>query len=67
MDEALRQFARQVVDAENIWRGLCPNPLAGTSLAGWPKMTISRGEVVWQDGRLTASGGRGELIRQEAR
>jgi D-hydantoinase len=59
--------ARQVVETENLWRGLCPNPLAGTSLAGWPQMTISRGEVVWQNGQLTASGGRGELIRQAAR
>ena len=56
--------ARQVVEAERIWPGVCPNPLAGRSLAGWPKTTISRGEVVWDDGQFTAAGGRGELITQ---
>ncbi|WJR76661.1 amidohydrolase family protein [Bradyrhizobium sp. NP1] len=56
--------ARQAVDAEKIWPGVCPNPLAGASLAGWPKTTISRGEVVWDDGQFTANGGRGELIAQ---
>ena len=56
--------ARQVVEAERIWPGVCPNPLAGRSLAGWPKTTISRGEVVWDDGQFTAAGGRGELVPQ---
>jgi dihydroorotase (multifunctional complex type) len=56
--------ARQVVEAERIWPSVCPNPLVGRSLAGWPKTTISRGEVVWDDGQFTAAGGRGELIPQ---
>jgi dihydropyrimidinase len=56
-----------VVDAEKIWRGVCPNPLAGASLGGWPQTTISRGVVVWENGEFTASGGRGELIPQVGR
>ncbi len=58
---------RRTVDAEQIWPSVCPSPLAGASLAGWPKMTISRGEVVWENGQFMASGGRGELIRQRRR
>jgi dihydropyrimidinase len=58
---------RRVVDAEKIWRGVCPNPLAGASLGGWPQTTISRGVVVWENGEFTASGGRGELIPQVGR
>jgi dihydroorotase (multifunctional complex type) len=59
--------ARQVVDAARVWPEVCPNPLAGASLAGWPKTTISRGEIVWDDGCFTALGGRGELIPQHPR
>lgn len=58
---------RRVVDAEKIWREVCPSPLAGKSLAGWPRTTIARGEVVWDDGQFTAAGGRGELIQQARR
>jgi dihydropyrimidinase len=56
--------ARQTVDAARIWPDVCPNPLAGAVLAGWPHTTISRGEVVWSEGRLMAAPGRGELIPQ---
>jgi D-hydantoinase len=58
---------RRVVDAERIWCGVCPNPLAGALLGGWPQTTISRGVVVWENGEFTASGGRGELIPQVGR
>lgn len=58
---------RRAVDAEKVWPNVCPNPLVGVPLAGWPQTTISRGEVVWHDGQFTASGGRGELIPQVRR
>jgi dihydropyrimidinase len=58
---------RQVVEPDRIWPHVCPNPLAGASLAGWPRTTISRGEVVWDNGQFRASGGRGQLIAQVAR
>jgi dihydropyrimidinase len=29
---------------------------------GWPEITISRGEVVWRDGRLLGRAGRGAFI-----
>ncbi len=58
---------RRAVDAEKVWPNVCPNPLVGVPLVGWPQTTISRGEVVWHDGQFTASGGRGELIPQVRR
>jgi dihydroorotase (multifunctional complex type) len=56
--------ARQTVDADVLWPSVCPSPIAGRSLAGWPLLTMSRGEVVWRDDKVTAGAGRGELIGQ---
>jgi dihydroorotase (multifunctional complex type) len=56
--------ARRTVDAAAIWPDVCPNPLAGASLAGWPRTTISRGEVVWDEGQIIGSGKRGQAIPQ---
>jgi dihydroorotase-like cyclic amidohydrolase len=54
----------RVVDAEHLWPGICPHPLAGQSLVGWPRTTISRGEIVWDEGEVTAKYGRGRLVEQ---
>jgi dihydropyrimidinase len=59
--------ARRTVDAAKIWPDVCANPLAGASLAGWPQTTISRGEVVWDDGQLMGSGSRGHAVPQVPR
>src|SRR5690606_31335195 len=56
---------RQVVDAEALWPSRSPSPLAGQSLAGWPQMTFSRGEIVWRAGEIVAAPGRGTFIPQE--
>lgn len=56
--------ARQTVDAQKLWPNVSPSPLVGESLAGWPYLTMSRGEVVGRDGELAAVAGRGESIRQ---
>jgi len=37
-------------------------PYEGMAVRGWPEMTISRGEVVWRDGRLVGAPGRGAFI-----
>jgi dihydroorotase (multifunctional complex type) len=59
--------ARRTVDAATFWPNVCPSPLAGRSLAGWPAITISRGQIIWRDGKLTAADGRGQLIKQTGR
>jgi dihydropyrimidinase len=40
------------------------SPYDGWSVTGWPVITISRGEVVYQDGRITAEPGRGRLVKR---
>ena len=57
--------ARRAVDTAQLSPGVAPGPLDGVSLAGWPELTISRGEIVWRDGQLTAEAGRGRLIHQK--
>ncbi|MBI3513225.1 MAG: dihydropyrimidinase [Proteobacteria bacterium] len=37
-------------------------PYEGMELTGWPKITLSRGEVVCQDGQVTATPGRGKFL-----
>jgi dihydroorotase-like cyclic amidohydrolase len=59
--------ARKTVDAEAIWPHVCPSPLAGAVLAGWPHITISRGDMIWHDGKWMAEPGRGHLVAQEPR
>jgi dihydropyrimidinase len=40
-------------------------PYEGRAVTGWPVVTISRGEIVWRDGQITAKPGRGEFLRCE--
>ena len=40
------------------------SPYDGHEVRGWPKWTIARGEVVLEDGVVTASPGRGRLVRR---
>ncbi len=35
---------------------------AGTQVTGWPEITIRRGEVVYQDGKVTGVAGSGRLV-----
>jgi dihydropyrimidinase len=36
---------------------------AGREIFGWPAYTISRGEIIFQDGHINAQAGRGRLVR----
>lgn len=38
-------------------------PYEGMRVRGWPVTTISRGDIVWADGALTAALGRGAFLR----
>ena len=40
-------------------------PYAGRELQGWPVTVLSRGEVIVEDGKLTAQRGRGRFIARE--
>jgi dihydropyrimidinase len=37
-------------------------PYEGMHVTGWPEMTLSRGEVVWDNGRVDAQIGRGQFL-----
>jgi dihydropyrimidinase len=36
----------------------------GTKVTGWPRITIRRGQVVYQDGQITARPGSGQLVQR---
>jgi dihydroorotase-like cyclic amidohydrolase len=55
---------RETIDMASVSPNVCPSPLASQPLAGWAHTTISRGEVVWQDGQCVAAPGRAMLIPQ---
>ncbi len=38
---------------------------AGWEVTGWPRITMRRGEILYEDGRITAEPGSGELLRRE--
>lgn len=40
-------------------------PYEGMQVRGWPVMTLSRGEIVWNDGKVLGSQGRGEFLARE--
>jgi dihydropyrimidinase len=40
-------------------------PYAGQTVRGWPVMTISRGDVVWDDGEIFSHAGRGRFIARK--
>ena len=48
-----------VVDAEDDPSSSDYTPFQGWTLTGWPVMTVRRGEVVYEDGRVTARAGSG--------
>jgi dihydropyrimidinase len=41
------------------------SPYEGWEATGWPVMTLSRGEVIYANGEVTAARGRGRLVRQD--
>jgi dihydropyrimidinase len=40
------------------------SPYEGRVVSAWPIMTFSRGELVWNNGQLPASPGRGQFVTQ---
>ncbi|MGE0874536.1 MAG: dihydroorotase family protein [Burkholderiales bacterium] len=58
---------RELVDMTAVSPGVCASPLSMRPLAGWPRTTISRGEVVWDEGRVVGAPGRAQLVPQAPR
>ena len=38
-------------------------PYEGRTVRGWPITTLSRGEVVWDDGKVLGKPGRGRFLK----
>lgn len=58
---------REQVDMHALSPGVLPNPATARPLAGWPEITVSRGEVVFEMGADCANPGRARLIAQQER
>ena len=57
--------AREQLDCARVWPDVCPSPLADRPLAGWPSITMSRGEIVFDGDDVVGRAGRGQLIAQQ--
>ena len=54
--------ATRTIDAGTMETRADYSPYDGWEVTGWPVATISRGEVVYQDGRVVAARGRGRPV-----
>ena len=62
-DVAIWDPDREVVITQDLMHGNVDyTPFEGVEVRGWPVVTISRGEVICENGALTAERGRGEFI-----
>jgi dihydropyrimidinase len=62
-DLALWDPKREVTIANDaLHHNVDYTPYEGMSVRGWPVTTVSRGEIVWADGRFDAKPGRGNFL-----
>jgi dihydropyrimidinase len=59
--------ARRTVDGRTMYSKAGYTVYDGTEVCGWPVVTISRGDVLFEDGKMTAERGRGRWLRASAR
>jgi dihydropyrimidinase len=65
-DFAIWDRDREVtIENELLHHAVDYTPYAGQTVRGWPVMTISRGDVVWDDGKVYAKPGRGLFIERQ--
>ena len=55
---------RKVIRAEDMHSAADWEPFEGWEVEGWPRMTLSRGEVVVDNGKVRARPGRGRLLKR---
>ncbi len=54
----------RIIDGATMYSRSDYSPYDGFEVRGWPKWTISGGEVVAEDGKVSGTPGRGKLIRR---
>jgi dihydropyrimidinase len=52
-------ISREILHEEVDW-----TPYEGLNLKGWPQATISRGEIIVENGEFKGQAGRGRFIRR---
>jgi dihydropyrimidinase len=57
--------AKRVISAQDCFSKADYSIYEGWEVQGWPQYTISRGEVIYANGEITAKPGRGRLVRRE--
>jgi dihydropyrimidinase len=56
---------RKELKAEDMLSRCDYLPYAGYRTRGWPVLTMSRGDVIWDRGRIAGAKGRGRFLRRE--
>lgn len=54
--------ARRTIRAADMHSACDYDPYEGWDVTGWPELVIARGEIVFADGNVTGSPGRGQLV-----
>lgn len=54
----------RVIDGQSMYSRSDFSPYDGWRVTGWPRWTISRGEVVVENGSVVAEPGRGQLVKR---
>jgi dihydropyrimidinase len=55
------------ITAERLHDNMDYTPFEGMSVRGWPVVTLSRGETVWEDGEVAGEPGRGRFLDRQPR
>jgi dihydropyrimidinase len=53
----------EIIANERLHHAVDFTPYEGIAVTGWPIITISRGEVLYRDGKVLAAPGRGQFLR----
>jgi dihydropyrimidinase len=57
--------ARVTITNDALHHRMDYTPYEGWTVTGWPVVTISRGDILWRDGRVAARPGRGAFLARE--
>ncbi len=55
---------KKIVRADDMHTAADWDPYEGWEVTGWPRMTLSRGDIVFENGKITGEAGRGQLLKR---
>lgn len=62
---AFDPLAKKTIRAVEMHSASDWDPFEGWSVTGWPRLTISRGEIIVDDGKVIGQPGRGQLLKRK--